>query len=107
MGAGNMAQAVHASDRGQELIDQLRADWIGETWDDKRIVDIRLLSSADEWPPVIQLDYTIGDQAGRWVDTWDGEVFELPLEAASGLWLALVGVRLMDATEPPPEHRAR
>ena len=105
MGAGNMAQAVHASGRGQELIDQLRADHLGETWDDKRIVDIRLLSSPDEWPPTIQLDYTIGDQAGRWVDTWDGEVFELPLDAASSLWQALVSIRLMDATEPPPEHR--
>jgi hypothetical protein len=105
MGAGNMAQAVHASGRGRELIDQLRADHLGEIWDDKRIVDIRLLSSPDEWPPTIQLDYMIGDQAGRWVDTWDGEVFELPLDAASGLWQALVSVRLLDATEPLPEHR--
>src|SRR5437660_12323770 len=101
-----MAQAVHASGRAKELVDQLRADWIGEAWDDKRVVDIRLLSRPNEWPPVIQLDYTIGDQAGRWVDTWDGEIMRTErLDAASGLRLALVGVRLLDATEPPLEHR--
>jgi hypothetical protein len=105
MGAGIMAQAVHASGRAQELVDQLRADHIGETWDDKRIKDIRLLSRPDEWPPLIQLDYTIGGQPGRWVDTWDGRTFRAdPLDVASGLWQALVGIRLMDATEPPPEH---
>jgi hypothetical protein len=101
-----MAQAVHAGGRAQELVDQLRADHLGETWDDKRVVDIRLLSRPDEWPPVIQLDYTIGDQAGRWVDTWDDEIMRTErLEAASGLWQALVSVYLLDATEPPPEHR--
>lgn len=74
-----MAQAVHSSGRAQELIDQVRADHLGETWDDKRIVDIRLLSSPDEWPPTIH-------------------------DAASGLWQALVSVYLLDATEAPPEH---
>jgi hypothetical protein len=70
------------------------------------IDDVRLLSSGDHWPPVIRLDYRIGDRSGRWVETWDDETLRTEsLEVASGLWLALVGVHLMDLTEPPPTER--
>jgi hypothetical protein len=100
-----MAQAIRLDGRARELVERLRADWIGEKWDDIVIDDIALLSPPDWWPPVIQLDYRIGGKAGRWVETWEGETLRSePLEAASGLWLSIVSIHLMDLTEPPPEH---
>jgi hypothetical protein len=101
-----MARAVRSGGRAEELVDRMRADWIGERWDDVVIDDVRLLSPGDQWPPVIRLDYRIGDQPGRWIETWDGLTFRTDsLEAASGLWLSIVSRRLMDLTEPPAEDR--
>jgi hypothetical protein len=101
-----MAHAVHPGGRAEELIDRIRADWRGERWDDVVIDDVRLLSPGDQWPPVIRLDYRIGDQRGRWVETWDNETLRTEsLEAASGLWLSIVSVHLMDLTEPPASEQ--
>jgi hypothetical protein len=101
-----MAQAIRLDDRARQLVEQLRADWIGERWDDIVIENVVLLSAPAQWPPVIQLDYRIGGKAGRWVETWEGETLRSePLEVASGLWLSIVSIHLMDLTEPPPEHR--
>jgi hypothetical protein len=100
-----MAQAMRLDDRARQFVERLRADWIGETWDNVVIDDVALLSAAGHWPPVIQLDYRIGGKGGRWVDTWDDDTLRsLPLEAASGLWLSIVSIHLMDLTEPRPEH---
>ena len=100
-----MAQAIRLDGRAQQLVERLRTDWIGEMWDDVVIDDLALLSTPDRWPPVIRLDYRIGGKAGRWVETWDDETLRSEsLEAASGLWLSIVSIHLMDLTEPPPEH---
>jgi hypothetical protein len=101
-----MAHAVHSGGRAEELVHRLRADWRGERWDDIVIDDVRLLSPADQWPPVIRLDYRIADQRGRWVETWDDQILrDGSPEAASGLWLSIVGVHLMDLSEPPVAER--
>lgn len=100
-----MAQAMRLDDRARQFVERLRTDWIGETWDDVVIDDVLLLSPPDQWPPVIQLDYRIGGKAGRWIDTWDDDTLRsASLEAASGLWLSIVSIHLMDLTEPRPEH---
>lgn len=100
-----MTRAVHHGGRAQELVERLRADWIGESWDDVVIDDVRLLSDPATWPPVIQLDYRLAGKEGRWIDPWDDEVMRGdPLDVASGLWQAIVAVHLMDLREPPPEH---
>jgi hypothetical protein len=100
-----MAQAIQTDDRAPQLVDRLRADWIGERWDDIVIEDVALLSPPYQWPPTIQLDYRIRGKRGRWVETWDDALLRSdPLEAASGLWLSIVSVHLMDLTAPPPEH---
>ncbi len=100
-----MPQAIRLDDRARQLVERLRTDWIGETWDDIIIEDIVLLSSADQWPPVIQLDYRIGAKAAQWVETWDDDTLSSEsLEAASGLWLSIVSTHLMDFAEPPAEH---
>ena len=102
---GLMAQAVRSEGRARHLVDRLRADWVGETWDDIVIDHVALLSAPDDWPPVILLDYRIDGKAGRWIETWEGYALHTEsLEAASGLWLAIVSVHLMDLAEPPPEH---
>ena len=101
-----MAQAIQVNDRARQLVDRLRADWAGERWDDVVIDDVALLSPPDRWPPVIQLDYRIGEKRGRWIETWDDDLLrDDPLEAASGLRLSIVSVHLMDLSEPPPNHR--
>ena len=101
-----MPHAVHSGGRAEQLVERLRADWRGERWDDVVIDDVRLLSPSDEWPPVIRLDYRIGDRSGRWVETWDDETFHTgSLEAASGLWLSIVSAHLMDLVEPPVADR--
>jgi hypothetical protein len=101
-----MAHAVHSGGRAEELVDRLRADWRGKQWDDVVIDDVRLLSPGDQWPPVIRLDYRIGDKPGRWVEAWDGQTFSTEsLEAASGLWQAIVSIHLMDLDEPPADER--
>lgn len=101
-----MAHAAHSGGRAEELVDRLRADWLGHRWDDVVIDDVRLLSVPDQWPPVIRLDYRIGDQRGRWVDSWDGKILRTEsLEAASGLWQAIVSVHLTDLDEPPDDER--
>jgi len=97
-----MAHAVHHSGRAEDLVDRLRADWRGERWDDVVLDDVRLLTPADQWPPVIRLDYRIGEQRGRWIETWDDQTLRAgTLDAASGLWLSIVSAHLMDLTEPP------
>jgi hypothetical protein len=102
---GAMAQAIRLDDRARQLVERLRADWIGEAWDDIVIEDVVLLSPPDQWPPVIQLDYSISGKAGRWVETWDDETLrDDSLEVASGMWLSIVSIHLMDLREPPPEH---
>lgn len=103
---GLMAQAVRSEGRARQLVDRLCADWVGESWDDVVIDSVVLVSSADQWPPLIRLDYRIGGKRGRWLETWEGEALRTEsLEAASGLWLSIVSIHLMDLAEPPPEHR--
>jgi hypothetical protein len=100
-----MAQAIRIDDRARQLVDRLRADWIGERWDNIVIDDVALLSRPDEWPPTIKLDYRVSGKRGRWVDTWDDALLRTdPLDAASALWLSIVSIHLMDLSEPPPEH---
>jgi hypothetical protein len=101
-----MRHAVHSNGRAEQLVERLRADWRGERWDNVVIEDVQLLSPGDAWPPVIRLDYRIGDLPGRWVETWDDETLRTErLEAASGLWLSIVSVHLMDLSEPPAVER--
>jgi hypothetical protein len=101
-----MPRDVHSDGRAEQLVERLRADWRGERWDDVVIDDVQLLSPGDEWPPVIRLDYRIGDLPGHWVETWDDETLRTEsLEVASGLWLAVVGVHLMNLSEPPPAEQ--
>jgi hypothetical protein len=104
-----MAQTVRPDGRARDLVERLRADWIGESWDNVVLDDIRLLSDGDQWPPMIQLDYRISGKPGRWIDTWanDQVLRDDPLEVASGLWLSIVSIHLMDLTEPRPEHTPR
>jgi hypothetical protein len=84
------------------LVKRLHVDWRGERCD-----DVQLLSSGNEWPPVIRLDYRIGDRPGRWVQAWDDETLRTgSLEAASGLWLSIVSAHLMDLIEPPVADRS-
>lgn len=101
-----MTHAVHPGGRAAELVDRLRADWRGERWDDVVIDDVRLRSPAAQWPPVIELDYRIGDQRGRWAETWEGETLHYgDLQDASSLFGSIVGVRLMDLVQPPVSER--
>jgi hypothetical protein len=66
--------------------------------------DISLQSQPDAWPAVIRLDYRIGDKRGRWEEEWGEELEVGSVEAAAGLWLAIVHIHLMDLREPLPEH---
>lgn len=103
-----MTQDIHLGGRARELVDRLREDWIGESWDDVVIDDVQLLSAPDRWPPVIQLDYQVAGKPGRWVDPWDDDVLrDDSLEMASGLWQSIVAAHLMDYAQPPPQHTRR
>jgi hypothetical protein len=102
-----LRRSVDTDARADELVERLRADWIGERWDNVVIEDVRLLSPRDQWPAVIQLDYRLGDRPGRWAEEWDEGMVRSAgsLEAASGLWLSIVSVHLMDQAEPPAGER--
>jgi hypothetical protein len=101
-----LRRSVHTDARAEDLVERLRADWIGEAWDNVVIEDVGLLSPGDQWPAVIQLDYRLGDRPGRWVEEWDDDMLRSAgLEAASGLWQSIVSVHLMDRAEPPTAER--
>ena len=101
-----LRRPVHTGGRADELVERLRADWIGEAWDNVVIEDVRLLSPGDRWPAVIQLDYRQGDRPGRWVEEWDDDMLRSAgMEAASGLWQSIVSVHLMDRAQPPAAER--
>jgi hypothetical protein len=101
-----LRRSVDTDARAEDLVERLRADWIGERWDNVVIEDVRLLSPGDRWPAVIQLDYRLGELPGRWVEEWDDNMLRNGgLEAASGLWLSIVSVHLMDQAEPPAAER--
>jgi hypothetical protein len=102
-----LRRSVDTDARAEDLVERLRADWIGERWDNVVIEDVRLLSPGDQWPAVIQLDYRLGDRPGRWAEEWDEGMVRSAgsLEAASGMWLSIVSVHLMDQAEPPAAER--
>jgi hypothetical protein len=101
-----LRRPVHTGGPAEDLVERLRADWIGQTWDNVVIEDVRLLTAGDQWPAMIQLDYRLGDRPGRWVEEWDDDMLRSAgLEAASGLWQSIVSVHLMDQTEPPAAER--
>jgi hypothetical protein len=101
-----LRRSADAGARAEDLVERLRTDWIGEAWDNVVIEDVRLLSPGDQWPALIQLDYRQGDRPGRWVEEWDDDMLRSAgLEAASGLWQAVVSVHLMDRREPPAAER--
>jgi hypothetical protein len=89
------------------LVDEMQ-QWRGLVWGPQEPVivleDISLQSPPDAWPAVIRLDYRIGDKSGRWEEEWGEELEVGSVEAAAGLWLAIVHIHLMDLREPLPEH---
>jgi hypothetical protein len=89
-------------------VDEMQ-QWRGLVWGTQEplnvLEDISLKSPPDVRPPVIRLDYRIGDQRGRWEEEWGEELEVGSVEAAASLWLAIVHIHLMDLVEPRPEDR--